>query len=520
MEKYIRPILFTTVFLTGAGVLIMEVSAVRMLAPYFGSSLYVLSSVLTVVLFALALGYYYGGKLSDRFPYHLPLYVLITLGGLSLLLMTVVASYTLPNTAVMMPLLLGPLMYSIVFFFLPAFLLGIDSPFVIKLLSQETTEAESGSVVGATFFWSTAGSISGSLLSGFFLIPTFGLIMTMTMTGIVIVALGIGGGLVLRTILRKRKNYDQRNELRMKPFILGVITLLIIVTYLLFTNPAYADSLYAKDGYYAHINIFDGSYFGQTVRFLKQDTNNSSAIYLESDELVYPYTQFSHVYKELFPEPKNFLMLAGGAYTIPRALNQAMPELEIDVVEIEPELFELAHTYFKLPITDKIQNHTMDSRSYLARTDRTYDYIFVDTFSSGHFVPPHLVTKEFLELMKARLSPNGIVVMNFIASRPVATERSLTGSFTKTVASVFSNFSIYTMRREIPEQPQNLMYVMRNGDESLELSASSSVRIKNRQVLLSTLKLDPNSLVSTSDIVFTDDHAPVETLLLKERFRF
>ena len=123
MQRYTRFLLFSTVFTTGAAVLIMEVAAVRMLAPYFGSSLYVLSSVLTVVLFALALGYYAGGRLSDRFPYHIPLYGIITLGVFTLLTLTVISLYVLPQSAASVPLLFGPLFYSILFFFLPAFLL-------------------------------------------------------------------------------------------------------------------------------------------------------------------------------------------------------------------------------------------------------------------------------------------------------------------------------------------------------------------------------------------------------------
>jgi len=85
MNPWIKRLFFLTVFCTGAAVLIVEVSAVRLLAPYYGSSLYVLSSVLSVILFALSVGYYAGGKMADRFPYHIPLYIVITSAGLVLL---------------------------------------------------------------------------------------------------------------------------------------------------------------------------------------------------------------------------------------------------------------------------------------------------------------------------------------------------------------------------------------------------------------------------------------------------
>ena len=175
MHWLLRVIYLGTVFVTGAGVLIVEVTAVRFLAPYFGASLYVLSSVLTVILLALALGYYAGGRLSDRLPSHQPLYTLITGAGLTLLALTYAALHTLPDLGAIFPLAIGPLVVALLFFFVPAFLLGIDSPYVIRLLTDIEPPERRGGIVGATFFWSTAGSITGSLLAGFVLVPLLGL---------------------------------------------------------------------------------------------------------------------------------------------------------------------------------------------------------------------------------------------------------------------------------------------------------------------------------------------------------
>ncbi|MCA9365681.1 fused MFS/spermidine synthase, partial [Candidatus Kaiserbacteria bacterium] len=191
--KLIRFLLFSTVFTTGASVLVIEVAAVRILSVYYGSSLFVLSSVLTVILLALSYGYYLGGKYSDKHPFCVPLYIIITFGGLSLFLLTLVTDFVLSNSATYTPFLLGPLFFSSLLFFTPALLLGIDSPYVIKLLSLRANEEERGALVGKTFFWSTAGSITGSLLSGFLLIPVFGLYQSLIGTSIILILLGLSG---------------------------------------------------------------------------------------------------------------------------------------------------------------------------------------------------------------------------------------------------------------------------------------------------------------------------------------
>lgn len=520
-QKIIHFMLLATVFTTGAAVLIVEVAAVRLLAPYFGSSLYVFSSILTVVLFALALGYTYGGKLSDRYPYHTPLYFIITLGGFSLLLLSVLALYVLPYLAPQLSPLSGPLFLSIFIFFLPALLLGIDSPYVIKLLSQDATAEKSGEVVGRTFFWSTAGSIVGSISSGFILIPIFGLTHTLIATSVVLITLGIGGGFLVCTFLKKQNSYDIRNEIHLskKYYLVFIGTVLFCLYFFFQTLKTEANVVYEDDGFYSHITIYDGMYNGRSARFLKQDSNNSSAMYLESDDLVYPYVQYALFYKYLIPSPDNFLMLASGAYTIPRAIHLEEPEANIDVVDIEPGLYDLAVSFFRLPTSTKITDHVIDARAYINTSNKKYDYVFIDVFNSGQFVPQHLITQEFFLALKNDLNVNAIIIMNFIGTQPILTSgRTLSGSFTKTVASVFPNYRLYSGRNEHIHQQQNLIYIMRNGDAPLLIPHNATIKIKGKDIEASKLEVNPEKIIHTEDIVFTDDYVPSDTLLFKERF--
>lgn len=158
----------------------------------------------------------------------------------------------------------------------------------------------------------------------------------------------------------------------------------------------------------------------------------------------------------------------------------------------------------------------MDARVFVNRNQEKYDFIFVDVFSTGYFMPPHLVTKEFFTTLKSRLNDDGLIIMNFIGTRRDITEQSLTGSFTKTVTSVFPNTKIYTTRLILPEQPQNLMYFMRHDDKEINFSNFISTYTDTGIEVLNNLYIDPKNLIKDEDVIFTDNQSIVEQLILQE----
>ncbi len=515
MTPFVRRIYLSTVFLTGLAVLVVEVAAVRIFAPYFGSSLYVLSSVLTVILLSLSCGYYYGGRLADRYPSPIVLYTIITLAGLLLLLTTILANLILPSIGPYTPLAIGPLLYSLLFFFIPAFLLGIDSPFVIKLASQGAAESERGAIVGSTFFWSTVGSILGSLLAGFYFIPTFGLTITLYIVSIGLLLLGSVAGVLVAS------HHTPPLPIRWRQFWpLGLLIGCLLGALMVYAwqHEAQAGLLYERDGLYSNIKIYESEYFGRTARFLQRDTNASSAIYPESDELVFTYAQFAPLFTALGVEAESFLLLGGGAYTIPRTLHARYPALDIVVAEIEPSLFDLAQTYFALPVTNQITNHVIDGRMLLARSTTTYDVIFIDAYSTGHFVPPHLATTEFFALVRERLTPDGVVFVNFIGNRRTTDDISLTGSFLKTLGQSFTNLTVYTNAPTRDTILQNLMVIARpNNQLPSTLPPDLVITNQGATTTTGTLQVPHTHLVHDNDVVFTDDMSSLEQLLVTER---
>lgn len=499
--------LFFTVFITGAAVLVLEVAAVRILAPHYGSSLYVFSSVLTVILAALSVGYWYGGKRADEKESVDELFALIAISGLLVVLLLLTAIYGLPKYSIYFSVMSGPLVFSLALFFVPAFLLGIVSPYIIKLQSLNTPENEIGSVVGKTFFWGTAGSIFGSIASGFWFIPTLGVELSIMLVSIMLVALGVVMPLFLNRPLNKK-------------WVMGIVvitTLFGLATYALVhhRNSAY---VYRTDGLYSSIAVEDFTFGWFPGRILHRDTNNSSAIFTDSKELLFPYTQLVLLYETIMPDAESFLLLGGGAYTVPRTLIDRDPDIQFDVVEIEPSLFNIAQEYFDLSDTSRIKNHVGDARVFLAQKekDNEFDIIFHNAFGTDTSAPFHLTTLEYYTLVREHLSDDGIFFVNFIG-KPKGPRPSYTGSVAKTLTAVFPNTRAFMLYPDEYDKTQNIMFVARKDDQPIDIDEVILTDRFKQKLVVKDMELDLSLYDFEKEILLTDDHAPVEKLMAKQR---
>jgi predicted membrane-bound spermidine synthase len=185
-----RNLLPFSVFITGACVLVIEIVATRVLSPFFGNTIFTTSSIISVILLALSIGYYSGGKIADRHPSLKWFFSIIALSGLGLIIFFSIGDVVLSVVGGSFSLITGPLLSSLILFFLPATLLGMLSPYAVKIQSSLFPTQGTGSVSGTIFFWSTLGSIVGSLSSGFFLIPYFGIREIMITNSLVLFVLG------------------------------------------------------------------------------------------------------------------------------------------------------------------------------------------------------------------------------------------------------------------------------------------------------------------------------------------
>lgn len=512
--SHLRLLLLTTVCITGAAVLILEIFAIRLLSPHFGTSMFVLSSVLTVVLLALALGYFFGGRIADRYPHPVFLYGIIALSGLALITSYALAKLFLPYAPALFSITSGPLVLACIFFFLPAFLLGTDSPFVIKLLTSNESTATAGATTGSVFFWSTLGSIVGSLSAGFLFIPFVGI--ERTLIGITCVL--VLGSTVAAYLLRTYPGRDAVPFSAPHFIALSVVALLLcgIVTNLPHFNPDGPNqrTLYEADGYYGHIRIFEEEFSlaRPPARFLRREVNSESAMFQDSYDHLFPYTRFSDLYPQLRKATTtSLLMLGGGAYTIPRNLLGKNPALQIDVVELEPSLYPLAQTYFDLPGTDQIRNHVMDARVYVAQDKRQYDFIFMDTFNSGLYIPAHLTTQEFFITLRDKLTPDGLLMINFIGARELP-GTTLTDSFARTLSSVFPSVRAFSTATTTPQVLQNIIFIANPTDTPVDVTdivfPQTMIPLEDMEIFLRGNDKE--------QVIFTDDRSPAEYLVAKQ----
>lgn len=505
-----RLVLFCTVFLTGAAVLILEVAAVRLLTPTFGASLYVLSSVLSIILFALSLGYFIGGKMVDRFPTHVPLYYIIALSGLIQLLLLFASLQVLTPGETYGAPLVAPLVTSFIFFFLPALLLGMDSPYVITLLSQNIPPNTRGSYVGTTFFWSTIGSICGSVASGFWLIPTLGVQTTIISVSITMVMVGTIFRWLLPNTKLSKQHFTQQAIIAVGIVATSALTIFLIRTH----NDGQLSTLLSYEGLYSHIAVQEVTVRGMPARVLRRDVNHSSAAFAHSTEHVHSYTRFVDLYDTLIDTPEHFLMIGGGAYTVPRRVVFLYPSLTVDVVEIEPSLFSLAQDYFYLDDISHINNFTMDARLFLSHTTSTYDFVFTDAFSTGLNAPFHLTTKEFYEELQSRLSSDGVLLTNYVG---ILTNEpnSLTSGMYHTMKSVFPYVLVLQSQPKPNTEFQNLMFFASNKplpDDFLTTKAPHA----GIPYVIKDLLVQADFFTTDDPLIFTDDHAPVELLSARQ----
>lgn len=489
--------LLLVVFITGAAVLIIEVSATRILASYFGNTLYSFSSIISTILGALSLGYYYGGRMADKNPSRRTFYLIILYSGTSVLLLYVFSLFILPIIGFLLSPVSGPLIASLLLFFIPSLLLGMLSPFAVKLESEHATPGTIGTISGRVFFWSTLGSIAGSLFSGFFLIPNFGVDAIMVGLSLILITLGVVGA-GSREISKKTLQN------------VGFLALTGLIVVFLWGQELHRKFLVVRDGIYEKLYIYDGTYEGKSTRFFFQDTTASGAMNLEDGGLAYEYTKYYDAYRIFNPNIKHTLVIGGGIYSVPKQLLADSSDILVDVAEIEPSLYGLAKDYFGLKDDPRLSNHIVDGRRFLNDGTKSYDFIFTDAYKSLYSMPVHLTTREFFETANRKLNAEGVFMANIIGSLN-PNPPSFTLSEMRTFRSVFPNSYFFATRSSTSTEPQNLIFIGYKSNRIPNFNSENIVQDKNPLVRSLGKKLvDISAFNFPQYTMFTDNYAPVE----------
>ncbi len=487
-----------TVFLTGACALVIEIVGMRLLTPYFGNTMFTTSSVISVFLAALSFGYYFGGALADKKPSFTVFYMIILFSGISVMIIQIIKYGILPNIWSFFSIITGPIVTSIILFLIPGFLLGMLSPFAIKLQQKKFPKMGVGKISGEIFFWSTFGSIFGSIITGFILIPNF------EINSIVI---GTAGLLFILSFLHLMPFIFKKKIILFSVIAALGITLIAVLMTLRLSRKY----VYKKEGLYQLITIIDGvNEENKPTRNLFLDLNNSGARFMNSKDLAFNYTKYYEIYKFINPNIKNALFIGGGTYTLPEKVIETNKNITADVIEIEPGLYDLAKEYFDIKENPRMVNHVTDGRRFLTDTQKKYDYIFGDAYLSHHSVPAHLTTVEFFNMAKEKMNKDGIFIVNIIGSLDPKAPPFLYSEI-KTFRTVFPNSFFVATRGPENKDVQNIIFVGINGNKQIDWNdklITGSISKNIREI--------PQNLITVSDSylakysIFTDDFAPVD----------
>jgi len=483
------------VFMCGASVMVLELVGARLLAPYLGTSNYVWSSLIGVILGALSLGYYFGGKLADKRPEYRYLSTIILLSAIYIGLIPLFKGPVL-RLSMLTGIKLGSIIAASFLFVIPSILLGMVSSYTLRLKIKSLKT--SGNTAGTLYALSTLGSITGAFLAGFYLIPSFQL--TDILFGLSIV-------LVLVALLTHTK--------KTLPNIIALIFILLIlfpITKIMARNSSF---LIDQDSAYNHIRIYDTrNNKGRPIRVLQLENSPHSGIYLDdSDELLFNYTKFYRLSDFFNPKAKRALMIGGGGYSVPQDFLLRNPRGIIDVVEIDSKVTDLAKKYFNLAESNRLKIFHQDGRSFLNKTQKEYDIIYNDAFNSSYSIPYELTTRESLQEMHKALSSEGVLILNII-SRLRGPGSDFFLSELKTIKSVFPKIYLFPVNDKDSEKIQNIIIVA-SKNNSFDLETMKK-EVRNKEILeYLEYYLNGDIIIPKHVPILTDNYAPVEYLVGK-----
>jgi spermidine synthase len=482
-----RGLLTALVFVVGASSLGVEIAAARLLAPYFGASTVVWANTIGVVLVALSVGYWFGGRYADRHPHLRGLCVLVLAAAVLIAVVPFAARPFLGFSVdafdtVSIGGFAGSLFGVLVLVAVPVTLLGAAAPWAVRLAVGEV--ASSGEVVGRLYAISTAGSLLGTMISALLLIPLLGTQRTFLVFSLALALVGAVG-------------IGRRG--------LGVpLALLMLLAVPVGTIKGDADGriLYEAETTHQYARVVerpDGTRVlelneGQAVHSLYRPGEYLTGDYWDG-HLVLPAAASAR-------PPRRIAILGNAAGTVARSFGHFFPRTAVDAVEIDAELTELGRRFFDLR-NPRMEVFSEDARPWLERSAGGYDAIMVDAYRQP-YIPFYLATREFFELTRERLAPGGIVIVN--VGHPEGGQE-LERVLGRTMAAAFPKVMRY------PIEPTNTLLVAGDG-------AFSEARLRsNLWSLPPALRPEARQAAAALDPrlpggeVYTDDRAPVEWLV-------
>jgi len=485
----------------------VELAAARLLAPYFGTSLIVWSALIGLILVYLSAGYWIGGRWADRSPRFELMIRIVTVAAVFIAAVPLVASPILRLALTGMAefsgsLLLGSFGAVMMLFTLPMVLLGCVSPFAIRLAVDDLTQT--GRVAGQLYALSTLGSFIGSFVPALWLIPTYGTRWTFWL-----LALSLLFVATLAAVLAARRALFWT--------IIGLILVFAIIARgISFTikPPPLAESkaelLHEDESLYHYIRVIKNK---DQWRLLELNEGQGiHSAYLPGHGttggvwdyfLLAPY--FTTAPYDPVAETKKWAIIGVAAGSTPRSIQTVYGDDPVIGVEIDQKVVDVGNKFFAMNKLPNLEVVVEDGRTWLARNQGQYDVISIDAYRQP-YIPFHLTTVEFFSDARAHLTERGVVAIN-VGRAP--NDWRLVEALTATMQRVFPN--VYAI--DVHDSFNTLLIGTNHPVPAADVIANLNNITHPAIATLFENAREHTRVPKGSDIVFTDDHAPVEQVI-------
>ncbi len=490
-----RALLLLLAFTEGAAVMIAQIAGAKMLAPLYGSSLYVWGAVIGITLVSLTAGYFLGGLLSYRERRREMVYWFMLIAGLLIVLMPT-AAHALMTMVGDMETIRAILLLTLIYLSPPLLLLGTTPPLIISILANEVHE--SGNTAGRVYAISTVGGILGTFGAGFWLIPEFGLTQTA-------IAAGLGLSILPLILLLGQRHW-------------AALAAPVLIAAILFPRGGaldhpHVDILYESEGLLGQLKVMDirfprpdGS-IARTDRVLFVNRTGQTWVNRDTGEPVWDYVRYMTSIASLAPEGSRTLLLGLGGGIVAKKMQ--MLGHTVDSVELDERIAMIARDWFDLEHSGDII--VDDGRHFLRSTDRRYDLIIFDVFQAE--VPPaHMLTVEAFRELRGLLKPGGFVIINYSGF--------ITGSTGRGARSIYrslleAGWQVNLLPTGADEHTRNNLMVVTDGQFDFSLPPRWSVRIDGRPQPLSQFFMDPAGIRLDDALILRDNRPVLEKLNLE-----
>lgn len=499
--------LFLVAFLEGFCVILIELASGRIVAPIFGTGLHVWSGVLGITLFGLASGYFLGSKLN-----YIKNWIINSLIGIAAIYIALFTFFSEPLLYSFSDLSyeVGLIFSLTMSLFVPLTLLGAVGPFLSDRLA--VLNGKAGKATGVIFSISTLGGIGGAFVTGFFLIPEFGITKTLYFASILLIL-----NVLFLILLQSKKNKSLK--------VIAIASMLFIILFQIeISAKKNSNSMnqfvkYDNENMLSQLRIIDvptQQNNGDNVTFRMMLVNNTLQAIVDAHNPSVDYLQFSRIMEPLintYFKGKRILILGLGGGVIANHFTKA--NCKVDVVEIDPRIKTLAHQYFAL--SKDVNVIIQDARRYIETCNSKYDVIFIDTFH-GESIPSHIFTSEALNNMKLILRKDGILLTNFHGFTD-SKRGAATAAVFKTLKHVGFESEILVTNTNNLEMRSLLFFSILNGFENY--STMEKLPINNLTYKsgfdgnLAKFMVNPSSLDIDSAPILIDDKQQLEFLLRK-----